>query len=465
MSAAAMRRMVAVGLMSAVGVCGGASAQDLTVKAPPQNRAVVIRGATLHPVSEAPIENGVIMLSGGKIEGLYSEQQFAEMEKVASWAAPGPLFVDGKGKHVYPGMIAAYTQLGLDEIAAVEAGRDFNEAGDYSPEVRVIAAVNADSNNLTVTRSNGVLAAGVFPLGGTMPGQPAVIKLEGWTWEEMAVSRSIGSVIEWPSMRPVQSFFVRTPEAEQRKRTRQQLDTIDAMFRAAKSYVAAKSADPSTPTDLRYEALRACVEGDPKARKPVFITANDVDQINAAVAWAAEHELRCVIVGGYDAPLCSELLKKHDIPVIVQGTLRFPKRDDSDYNQTFALPSKLKELGVRFCISSGEETPHERNTPYAAGMSIAHGLSVDDAIRAVTLSAAEILGVADHIGSLEKGKDATVIVTTGSPLEITTQIVDAYVDGKRIDLSNKQTKLYEKYKERYRQMGELKNEVKPAAQP
>ena len=153
----------------------------------------------------------------------------------------------------------------------------------------------------------------------------------------------------------------------------------------------------------------------------------------------------------------------HDVPVIVQGTLRFPKRDDSDYNQTFALPAKLKELGVRFCISSGEETPHERNTPYSAGMAIAHGLSEDDAMRAVTLSAAEILGVADHLGSLEKGKDATVIVTTGSPLEITTQVVDAFVDGKRIDLSNKQTKLYEKYKERYRQMGELKNETKPAA--
>ena len=463
MSAAAMHRVIGmVGLVAAIGLgcLSPVLAQDLTVKAPPQTRAVVIRGATIHPVSSAPIENGVIMLSGGKIEGLYTEQQFAEMEKVASWAAPGPLFVDGKGKHVYPGMIASYTQLGLDEIAMLDASRDINEAGDFSPEVRAIAAVNADSNNLTVTRSNGVLAAGVFPQGGTMPGQPAVIKLEGWTWEEMAVSRSLGAVIEWPAMRPVQSAFVRTPEAEQRKRTRQQIDTIDAMFRAAKSYVAAKNTDPSTPTDLRYEALRACVEGDPKARKPVYITANDVDQINAAVAWAAEQELRCVIVGGYDAPLCSELLKKHDVPVIVQGTLRFPKRDDSDYNQTFALPAKLKELGVRFSISSGEETPHERNTPYAAGMAIAHGLSEDDAIRSVTLSAAEILGVADHLGSLEKGKDATVIVTTGSPLEITTQIVDAYVDGKRIDLSNKQTKLYDKYKERYRQMGELKNETK-----
>jgi imidazolonepropionase-like amidohydrolase len=461
MSAAVMRRVIGVAAVTAVvAACATAWGQDLTVKAPAQSRAVVIRGATIHPVSAAPIENGVIMLSGGKIEGLYTEQQFAEMEKVASWAAPGPLFVDGKGKHVYPGMIAPYTQLGLDEIAMLDASRDFNEAGDFSPEVRAIAAVNADSNNLTVTRSNGVLAAGVFPQGGTMPGQPAVIKLEGWTWEDMAVSRSIGTVIEWPSMRPVQSFFVRTPEAEQRKRTRQQIDTIDAMFRAAKSYVVAKNTDPSTPTDLRYEALRACVEGEPKTRKPVYITANDVDQINAAVAWAAEHELRCVIVGGYDAPLCSELLKKHDVPVIVQGTLRFPKRDDSDYNQTFALPAKLKELGVRFAISSGEETPHERNTPYAAGMAMAHGLSHDDAIRSVTLSAAEILGVADHLGSLEKGKDATVIVTTGSPLEITTQIVDAYVDGKRLDLSNKQTKLYEKYKERYRQMGELKNEIK-----
>lgn len=462
MSAAVIRRVMGLGIVAAGVACAApAWAQDLTVKAPPQDRAVVIRGATVHPVSGPAIENGVVMFSAGTIEGVYSAEEFANLEKIVRWAAPGPLFVDATGKHVYPGLIAPYSQLGLDEIAMLEASRDINEAGDYSPEVRAIAAVNADSNNLTVTRSNGVLAAGVFPQGGVMPGQPAVIKLDGWTWEEMAVSASLGAVIEWPAMRPVVNSFVRTPEAEQKKRTRQQLDTLDSMIRSAATYIAARDADPKTPTDLRYEALRHVVAGDAKQRKPVFIVANDFDQITAAVAWAAERELRCVIVGGADAPLCSELLKKHDVPVIVLGTLRFPKRDDSDYNEIFGLPAKLQELGVRFCISSGEETPHERNLPYSAGMAMAHGLSEAAAIRSVTLSAAEILGVADHLGSLEKGKDATLIVTTGSPLEVTTQIVDAYIDGKKIDLSNKQMKLYDKYKERYRQMGELKRDSAP----
>ncbi|MBX3390618.1 MAG: amidohydrolase family protein [Phycisphaeraceae bacterium] len=445
-------------------VVSSSSAQDLTVKAPAQDLPVLIRHATAHPVSGPEIADSVIWLAEGKIKGVFSSADFAGIEKTMSWKSPGPVEIDATGKHVYPGMIAAYTQLGLDEIGMVDATHDYKELGDIVPEVRAIAAVNPDSTVLPVTRSNGVLAAGVFPKGGLIPGQPAVIQLEGWTWEDMAIEKSIGMTIEWPNVRPVSSWWMRTSEAEQKKRAKQSIDAIENAFSTATSYFEARRENASMPNDLRWDAMRGVLNIQPAKgtmgltrQWPVFIVANDYDQIVSAVTWAATLKLRVVIVGGMDAPLCAELLKKNEVSVIVAGTQRFPKRDDSDYNQSFALPAKLKKAGIPFCIASGEETPHERNTPYAAGMATAHGLSQEDAIRSVTLSAAEILGVSGRLGSLDKDKDATLIITTGSPIEITTQITDAFISGKRIDLSNKQTKLYEKYRERYRQMGELKD--------
>ncbi|MBX3381407.1 MAG: amidohydrolase family protein [Phycisphaeraceae bacterium] len=460
-------KMTATTLLSSLCLCGSmvtsSFAQDLTVKAPPQDLPVLIRHATAHPVSGPDVPDSVIWLAEGKIKGVYSASDFAGIERTMSWKAPGPVEIDATGKHVYPGMIAAYTQLGLDEIGMIEATHDFNELGSVVPEVRAIAAVNPDSTVLPVTRANGILAAGVFPRGGLIPGQPAVIQLEGWTWEDMAIEPSIGMVIEWPNVRPVSSWWMRTSEAEQKKQARRSIDAIENAFSTAVSYFEARRDNPKIANDLRWDAMRGVLNTQPAKgtmgltrQWPVFIVANDYDQIVSAVTWAASMKLRVVLVGGMDAMLCTELLKKNNVSVIVSGTQRFPKRDDSDYNQAFALPARLKESGIPFCIASGEETPHERNTPYAAGMATAHGLSQEDAIRAVTLSAAEILGVSGRLGSLEKDKDATLIITTGSPIEVMTQVTDAFISGKRIDLSNKQTKLYEKYRERYRQMGELK---------
>lgn len=458
-------------LLSSLCLCASAVSlsfgQDLTVKSPPQDLPIIIRHATAHPVSGPEIADSVVWLANGKIEGVFSAADFANVERITSWKAPGPVEIDAKGKHIYPGMIAAYTHLGLDEIAMVEATRDFNERGEVVPEVRAITAINPDSTVLPVTRSNGILAAGVFPSGALLPGQPCVVQLEGWTWEDMSIEPSIGIAVEWPNMRPINSWWMRTPEAEQKKQIKRSLDVIEGAFRSALSYWETRRDDPGLPRDQRWDAMRGVLSVEPAKgmmgltrQWPVFIVANDYDQITAAVTWGAANKLRMVIVGGMDAPLCADLLKKNNVAVIVAGTQRFPKRDDSDYNQSFALPARLKEAGIPFCIASGEETPHERNTPYAAGMATAHGLSEEDAIRAVTLSAAEILGVSGRLGSLEKGKDATLIITTGSPIEVSTQVTDAFISGKRIDLSNKQTKLYEKYRERYRQMGELKNQPK-----
>lgn len=419
-------------------------AQDLGMKAPPKQAApIAIENATIHTISGDLIEGGFVVFADGKITG------------VGKGPAPrlaGGDVIDGAGKHVYPGLIGANTQTGLMEIGAARATLDYSEVGGVTPEVRAAVAVNPDSTIIPVTRSSGVLTVGVLPMGGPIPGRASVINLEGWTWEEMAVADDAGMVVNWPNMRPMRGGFVtRTPE-EQEKERREALATIDQAFRAATAYLAARKADPATPTDIRWEAMRGVLEGS----KPVLVRADELEQILSAVAWASERGLRLVIIGGRDAFQCTDLLKRHKVGVIVSGTLRLPKRVDSAYDEVYTLPAVLEAAGVEWCMATtggAHETPHERNLPYHAAMAAAFGLSRDAAIRSITIAPAKMLGVGDRLGSIETGKDATLIITDGDPLEITTHVERAFITGREIDLTNKQRLLDKKYREKYRQLG------------
>ena len=424
-----------------------ASAQDLGVKAPAQDHWIEITGATIHPVSGPVIENGRIAFYGGKIALI----EKIDASKPGVQPPPGLESIDGRGKHVYPGMIAAYSQIGLREIESLRPSTDINEAGAVTPEARAAMAVNPDSWLFPVTRANGVLLAGTFPASGTIPGRAGVVRLDGWTVEEMTVKNDAGVVVEWPLMRVVRSPFFERSDEDQLKGIRDGLERIREAFKSAAAYAGA----PQVKTDLRWEAMRAVFPGSgdkARAQLPVYVLANDYDQIVAAVELKRQHKLKMVIVGGLDAPRCGQLLSDEGVAVIVTNVIVPPRRDDSAYDENYTLPARLAKVGVRFCIASGDETPHERNLPYAAAMAAAHGLSPDDAIRSVTLSAAEILGVADQYGSLDKDKSATLLITDGNPLEVGTVIERAYIDGRRIDLSTKQSVLAEKYRERYRQM-------------
>jgi hypothetical protein len=275
----------------------------------------------------------------------------------------------------------------------------------------------------------------------------------------MEVTAFAGQVCRWPNMRTVTAWWMDRSEDDQRRDIATQLESITKTLDTATRYRDARAADPSAPADLRWDAMipvlppAPTTEGQAPAppAKPIFFLANDQDQINAAVSYAQQRSLRAIIVGGRDAADCAELLKKHNVPVIVTGTHVFPRRDDAPYDDGYTLPARLQAAGVHFTIANSDDTAHERNLPYSVAMAVAHGLDHDAGIRAITLSAAEILGVADRYGSLEVGKTATLIVTTGSPLDVRTQITSAYIDGRTIDLSNKQTELAEKYEERYKQ--------------
>ena len=422
--------------LGALALAGAASAQDLTITAPAQDRPIAITGATIHPVSDEPIENGYIVFEDGRITEIGTGEY--------TLSGRGTV-IDGTGKHVYPGLIGAVNRLGLDEV------------GQMTPEVYAAVAVNPDSTLIPVTRSNGILIAGTFPSGGRIPGQPSVIRLDGWTWEDMAIDAHAGMVVNWPRSRPITAWWMNQSAADQLRGIREDQDAIDAAFDTAEAYVAACEADPDHPVDIRWEAMRLVLPGA-EDQRPVFINADDVDQITAAVAWATGRGLDPIIVGGRDAPLAAELLRRHDVPVIVTGVHTFPKRADLPFDYAFTLPVRLEEAGIRWCMASGEETAHERSLPYSAAKAVAYGLDQDVAIRALTLSPAEILGIDEDYGSLEVGKSATLIVTDGTPLEIVTHVEQAFIDGRQIDLSNKQSVLNEKYREKYRQLGLIEDE-------
>lgn len=461
-----------LGLMTVVAVAS-AQGQDLTPVSGTQAGPVVILHAEAHPMSGPPVADSAVWFDEGRIVAVMTAEKFAEMEKTVRWKSPGPRRIDATGKRVYPGMFGAVTQLGLTEMASTRATNDLTEVGPMgvSPEARAVTAVNPDSTLIPVTRSNGVLTAGVVPSGGLVPGRGGVIRLHGWTVTDLTVLGEGALVVNWPAERVPEGLDEKLTKdvGEQIAKAKAELIRV---FDDAASYAQERRTNPARAVDLRLSAVAAALPAPTKdaaaespAPIPVFVNANDVDQITAAVAFFAGRGIKCVIVGARDAGLCVEILKKHDVAVAIDGLHRLPKRLDAPIDANFKLPALLRAAGVRFCIASGEETAHERNLPYAAARAAAYGLDAEDAMRAITQWPAEIWGVGDRLGSLQEGRAATLILTDGSPLEIRTHVLRAWVDGREVDLSNKQTALYEKFLEKYRQRGELKENPPPAATP
>ena len=426
-----------------------ASAQDLIPKAAPQTDAMWLLNVHVHPVEGDVIPSGFVHFSNGKITEVGTMDAFRAMSFIRA-----PQTVDGEGQHLYPGMIGANTILGLMEIGAVRATMDQREVGNFAPEVRAIASVNPDSTIIPVTRSNGILVCATLPVGQLIPGRAAIIRLDGWTWEEMAVKPDAGLLLNWPNLDPITAWWMETSAEDQRKQARERLEKIDEIFDAAAAYIAARDLDPDTvPIDISYEAMRPTLDGT----TPLLVRANSEEQIRSAIAFLDERSLGGVIIGGHDADRCTEELLRHDVPVILTGTHRLPNRRDDDFDRAFRLPSVLNDAGVRWCLATvggSFDTPHERNLPYHAASAVAYGLDRDAAMRAITLSPAEILGIADRYGSLQAGKSATMFLCDGDPLEVTTNVTAAWIDGRSIELDDKQKALNRKYREKYRQLEE-----------
>ena len=416
----------------------------------PQDHPIALVGCMIHTVSGATIENGTVLFIDGKITGLGTQVDLPE----------GTERINAKGKHVYPGLITANTRLGLVEINAVRATRDFAELGDVKPNIRAEVSINPDSELLPVARANGITMAHTIPSGGLIAGTSALITLDGWTWEDLTYKAPVGLYIDWPFMGIRKGRFVIKSEKEQLKERDERLAKIRDTFAQARAYMKAKEAEgqkgtPYHGSDLRLDAMIPVL----KKEMPILLHTHGIKQIQAALDWAIDEDLKVILLSGPDVRFATDLLKENDIAVIYEGTLTTPSRRWEPYDTPFRTPLNLFEAGVTFCISgSGRtfEAAHERNLPYQAAMAAAYGLPKEEALKAVTLYPAQILGVGDRVGSIEIGKDATLIVTNGDPLEIMTNVEMEFIQGRKIDLSSRHTELYEKYKTKYERI-ELTN--------
>ena len=417
------------------------------IPAPPQKNPILLKNGYIHTVSKGTIE-GSILFEKGKIT------------RIAKYITPPKdcEIIDLNGKHVYPGMIAAVSGLGLIEINAVAVTNDHSERGDFNPNVRTNVAFNPDSEIIPTTRSNGILIANIIPNSGLVSGQSSVMMLDGWTWENATLSSPSGLHIIWPNMN---SIAKNDYEKNRLKTAKEHLNNLENIIKDARAYARlrqtkSRSAENYHDEDLRWESMIPYVN----KKLPIYVHANEVKQIEAAISWSVRHSLNIIIVGGKDAWRTTDLLIKNRIPVIYESVTSLPYRRFEDYDQAYKTPSILYEKGVQFCISqygSAGSAYQARNLPYQASMAASYGLPKEAALRSITLSVAEILGIDKKVGSLETGKDATLFISNGDPLEIRTNILQAYIQGKKVDMGDRHKSLYSKYKEKYRQLEILKD--------
>lgn len=429
------------GLMLAWFTAFTATANDQIPGALPAGPVVVL-GGRVHPIDAPPIERGAVLVDQGRIVAVGTIDQVVVPE--------GTEIVDATGMNVYPGMFDAYSDIGLREIDAVNVTVDNRETGRINPNVRSWVAINPDSELIPVARTNGVLTSLVAPAGPYVAGQAGVVRLDGWTWKEMLMHGPAAMVISWDAMEGARGD---NPNARAKARE-QRYAELDALLAESQRYAQRRAEAPADQSvDLRLEALVAAARGE----LPWIASADRRGTIEAAVAYAVSRGLRLILYGGHDAAECAELLVRHDIPVILPGTFRLPLRRDDPYDSAYTLPARLHEAGVRFCIAA-ERTGYPggasnaRNLPFHAGNAAAYGLAPEVAVKAITLFPAEILGVADRVGSLTPGKEATLLVVDGDLLEVESQVRYAMIHGRPVDLGNKHVSLYRKYQEKYRRL-------------
>lgn len=412
--------------------------------------ALLIRNIDIYPVTGPMITAGSLLIENGRIAEVGAKVTAPKNAKI----------VEGKGLRVYPGMIDSANEAGLSEISSVRETNDTGELGDFNPQLKALVAVNPESEHLPVIRANGITSSVILPFigggGGRMggaptgliTGQPAMIHLDGWTWEDMEVKRSAAVELVFPTIQVPGGRFAefagaapRVTYAEAKKTYEKRVKDLETFFENAQRYRLAKTAKaPGFKTDLKFEAMLPVLEG----KQAMMVTATRERAIRDAIAFADKQKIKIIIAGGREFGKTLADLKAKNIPVIAGPTLALPLQDDEPYDAAATLPAELYKAGVKFAFGTFTNQ-FSRNLPYQAATAVAYGLPYDEALKAVTINAAEIFGVSDQLGSLEKGKWADLMITDGDPLETKTQVKQLYIKGKSVDLSSKHTKLYEKY--------------------
>jgi imidazolonepropionase-like amidohydrolase len=404
-------------------------------------KAILIKNATIIPVVGEKVEQGQLLIEDGKIAGLGK-----------SLTAPeGTLVIDAAGQFVYPGFIDAFSHFGLSEIAAIPSTIDIREMGKENPELRVIWAINPGSVHFGTSRVNGTTAALVAPAGGTFPGLSALIKMDGWTAQEMVVKEVAASLINFP-MTPRSAGAEGVSQQQESKVdvTSKLVDKIKDYLKEARYYLKLKkeaAADPKiTPPqpNPKYDALEAVLNGS----LPVIISVEKSKDIELAIKFAQDEKLKAVLRGCGQGFKVADKIKKSGLPVIIDSLYVGPSDPEDGYDAPWRNVAELAKAGVMLCFSSGDDTALGKDLPYHAARAVAYGLDRDEAIRALTINPAKVFGVDKRLGSLEVGKDADLFITTGDPLDPKSEVKHLFIGGRHTDMKNYWDNLYDKYKNR-----------------
>ena len=409
------RRVAALSVVGWLGLVGSASAQT-----------VALKGADLYTVSDGVIESGILIVRGNEIVAVGD----------STTAVPaGAELIDVSGKRIYPGFIQAYSNLGLTEIDSVRGSVDIGEMGDNNADVRSEVAVSADNIRLLPAIGGGSTHAHVVAEGGRFSGTSAVLRLDGWNWEEMTLDAPTGLHFTFPEV-----------AADQEVSEAKDVKEVNAMFEDARRYGRAREAGLRVDRDRKLENLLAVLNGELR----LIVHADRTQQIESALTWTEEMGIEnWLLISTTDVLYHAEALAERSVPVILESVLAIPGRDLEAYDHNFSAPARLAEAGVTFAIAAQGDSAFARNLPFIAGMARAYGFDDEAAVRSVTLGVAEILGVDDQIGSLTAGKEASFFVAGGDPLEITTEIERVWIAGQEVDLMrDPQRRLWTRYRDR-----------------
>jgi len=366
----------------------------------------------------------------------------------ASVSTTGATIIDATGKQVYPGLIVPLSSLGLKEInSGVRGSNDFQEIGENNANIRTIVSYNTDSKVINVLRANGVLLAHVAPMGELIEGNSSVVQLDAWNYEDAAYKTDIGMFINMPSLIPRRAGrggFMRLPGGDMVKEAMKKIETLKTFFTEARAYFQEKN---HVENNLKFEAVRGLFAGKQK----LYIRANEVKQMLLAIDLGKTFGFNMVIVGAAESLQIASILVENNISVILDNQHALPTTEDDDIDQLYKLPAQLKKAGVLFAINDANDQSKQRNISFNAGTAAAYGLGKEEALSAITLNTAKILGIDNITGSIETGKDANIIISDGDILDMRgNQVTKAFIQGRDISLDNKQKQLYERYKHKYK---------------
>lgn len=403
--------------------------QPNVLPAATQTGTIALTHATIHVGNGDVINDGTIIFSNGKIISVNNNAAPADAK-----------IIDCSGKQIYPGVILADCNLGLDEISAIRSEHDDYELGNLNPDVRSVVAYNTDSRIINTVRSNGVLLAHVVPNGGILSGTSSVMQLDAWNWEDAVYKLDNGIHFRMPSLAPTST---QNAADDVLKKAYDQIDDVRKFFRDAKAYLNETSHEH---TNIKFESVKGLFDQS----QTFFVHCELVNEMMIAVEFAKEFGFRTVIVGGSDSYKIADYLRQNNIAVILNQMHNLPIMQDDDIDIYAKAPYLLQQAGVLYCINDFDEMNRGRNVMFNAGVAVGFGLTKEQALQAITLNAAKILGIDKQTGSLEAGKDANIIVSDGDLLDIKTSNINyAFIQGRQLNLDNKQKQLYERYKTKY----------------